>query len=870
MPITAAQQMQLYKLAVGMFDAAPGLTYIDAWALSLDSGMTISAIYHALTSSPEFESLDPGFARTATNEQFASAYVDQLLGNTVSPANRTIALNFVLGQVNNGVSRAEAIKNAIETLDAISGTDPNFGAAAQRFDNRVVVAAHVTEVVGATTSDINVLRNSIASVTEDPDTVIRDGGFIPIPSQPFTLTTNPDNVVGTAFSDQIFGVIDAATPANSTFTAADVVNGAASTSDILRIVVTAGIGSLPSAQVTNVERFFIRDLGVGGTYNFSLYEGETLVANDRSTAAVTLSDIAPGAAITIQGDGVTTLGARTFTMSNATAPVTLNIDSKVTAGNITRIQSGAATVVINSTSSDNAVGTIDLDTGTVLTSLTINATTGALTATLADDYAANAKLTITGSNTVDLLGAALSANFGDVDASAQTRGGTRVLLGTNTTNFTGGSGSDVVAIGTATVFNASAKLNGGAGIDTLRVADQAQLTPPTAANITAFEVLRVTDDNDAAPDRFDTSLLGGIVAVELDAMSAGDAATLDNLNATRGSAITIRGSQTAGPTFNVAGASTISQLDMLGISINDGLTTKNTITVSNITAPSVEIVNFTTTDNLTLESMTGLTGSTNMNVSGAGNVDITAGALALNANATINASGVTGTVVINAAAATARGVAIVGSTTKINTLTGSAQDDVLSGGSANDAFEGGNGIDNINIAQGGGDAINFEGTVVTANGDIVTGFTAGPFSPANGVDRLEMADADATTAFGVTSGAMQTITSLPAAALNFNTAAANVLELSFELPGNGGSNDLDVAGLDGTALLGALGQTLSVSATTNAGYIIAYQENKAYLYHLVEGVDGDPNVAAADIALVGRFDNVGLGTFDATNFVDAV
>jgi hypothetical protein len=46
MPITAAQQMQLYKLAVGMFDAAPGLTYIDAWALSLDSGMTISAIYH--------------------------------------------------------------------------------------------------------------------------------------------------------------------------------------------------------------------------------------------------------------------------------------------------------------------------------------------------------------------------------------------------------------------------------------------------------------------------------------------------------------------------------------------------------------------------------------------------------------------------------------------------------------------------------------------------------------------------------------------------------------------------------------------------------------------------------------------------------
>jgi hypothetical protein len=871
MAITQAQLNDLYKLAVGMFDAAPGVTFIDAWAQSLTSGMTISDIYRALARSPEFESLDPAFARTTTNEQFANAYVDQLLGNTVSAPNRAIALNFVLGRLNNGMSRAETIQNAVEVLDAIASTDPNFGAAAQRFDNRVLVAAHFTEVVGVTTTDLSVLRNSIAGVTEDPNTVIRDGGPIPIPAQPFVLTTKPDTVLGTVFSDVIFGVIDAATPGNSTFTAADSVNGASSTSDTLRIVVTAGIGSLPSAQVTNVEEFFIRDLGVGGTYNFSLYDGETLVANDRSTAAVTLSDVAPGAAITIQGHGVTILGATTFTMANATAPITLNIDGKVTAGNITRNQSGAATVVINSMSSDNTVDTIDLDTGKALTGLTINARTGALTATLADDYAANAKLTITGSNTVDLLGAALSANFVDVDASAQTRGGTRVLLSANTTSFTGGSGNDVVAIDRAVVFDTTGKLTGGTGIDTLRVADQAQLTAGTAANITGFDVLRIADDNDNAPDRFDTSLPAGIVGVELDAISAGDAATLDSLNATRASAITIRGNQTAGPIFNVGGASTVGQLDTLGISINDGVTAKNTITAANLTAPGVETVSFTTSDNLTLESMTGLTGLTNISVTGPGNVSLTTGALALNANTTIDAAGVTGTVTIDAAAASGKGVAIIGSSPKANTLSGSAQDDVLSGGSANDTFKGGNGIDSISISQGGDDMINFEGIVVTANGDIVTGFTAGVFSPVNGVDRLEMADADATTAFSATSGKMQTTTAVPSAAGTFNTATNNILELAFELPGNSGPNDLDTpAALDGTALLAALGQTLSVSASANAGYVIAYQENKAYLYHLVEGIDPDAAVAAADLALVGRFDNVAVGAFDATNFVDAV
>jgi hypothetical protein len=245
--------------------------------------------------------------------------------------------------------------------------------------------------------------------------------------------------------------------------------------------------------------------------------------------------------------------------------------------------------------------------------------------------------------------------------------------------------------------------------------------------------------------------------------------------------------------------------------------------------------------------------------------------LALNANTTIDAAGVTGTVTIDAAAASGKGVAIIGSSPKANTLSGSAQDDVLSGGSANDTFKGGNGIDSISISQGGDDMINFEGIVVTANGDIVTGFTAGVFSPVNGVDRLEMADADATTAFSATSGKMQTTTAVPSAAGTFNTATNNILELAFELPGNSGPNDLDTpAALDGTALLAALGQTLSVSASANAGYVIAYQENKAYLYHLVEGIDPDAAVAAADLALVGRFDNVAVGAFDATNFVDAV
>jgi hypothetical protein len=659
MAITAAQQTQLYNLAVGMFGAAPGLTYTDAWAHALEAGMTITQIYEALTSSPEFESLDVGFTRAATNEQFAGALVEQLLGSTLTLGNRAIGISFVLSQLDHSLTRGQAIKSAIDALDATPASDPNFGAAAQQLDNRVEAARLLTEIVGVTTTDLNRLRSWIAVVTEDPATVTE---AIPdLDRVVFALTTNPDNIVGTRFRDFIASTIDAATPANSTFTAADTVNGGGSTNDFFRITVTGGIGSLPTAHVSNIEQFFIRDRGVGGTYNFSLYDGETLVANELSTAPVTLSDIAPGAKIQIQGDGTTPLGPTTFTMASATADVTLNIDGKVVGDpNITRAQTGAVTVVVNSTGGDNTVGTIDLDTATALTGLVIDVRGGDLTAKLAQDYAPGSKLTVIGGNDLDLLGAPLSANFTLVDASAQRAGSTKVLLSGNNTSFLGGFGNDFVAVDT-NVFNARGNLDGGGGSD------------------------------------------------------------------------------------------------------------------------------------------------------------------------------------------------------------------VLSGGRANDTFKGGNGIDSINVSQGGDDTINFEGIVATANGDIVTGFTAGAFSSGSGVDRLEMADADATTPFGAASGTMQTITSAPTSAVTFITAANNVLELAFELRGNGEPNDLDtVAGLDGTALLAALGQTVSVSATTNAGYIIAYQENKAYVYHLVEGADGDADLAAADIALVGRFDNVGVGAFDATSFVDAV
>jgi len=502
-----------------------------------------------------------------------------------------------------------------------------------------------------------------------------------------TLTTSADNIVGTSGNDTINAFIGAA---NSTLTGADVINGGAG-SDTLSLS-TDNTGGLSAATITNVEIFKIRDVGAGATYDFATVAGETAIINNLSTSNITLSNLAAGTALTIQGDGTTTNGNTTFTMAATTDAATINIDGGVKAGNITRNATGAATITVNSTGAANTIGTLDVDTATAVKGLTINAATN-LTGSLAADYAASSSLTVTGAATkVDLSGAALSANITKVDASGLTAGGVLVQVNqgdtTVDTQFIGGSGDDTLDIGAVVYNSTTLTAAGGAGTDTIKMTDQAALTSTTAKYITGFETLSLADDNDGALDTFDASLLSGITAVRLAADSAGDGYAVTNMSATQAVNVTISGSNNnVGPTLSIKDATQVGNLDTLSVAINDGSATVNTLTLANLTSAGTETVNFALTDNLTLSAITGLTALTKIAATGAGNLSLTSGALALNVNTVLDASALTGTVTIDVSAATTNGVAIKGSSTKANTITGTNQDDVITGGTGVDTVK---------------------------------------------------------------------------------------------------------------------------------------------------------------------------------------
>lgn len=526
-----------------------------------------------------------------------------------------------------------------------------------------------------------------------------------------SLVVNKDSITGTNGNDLITGYINTLNSTVSTFTTGDTINGGTGVDTLQLVVDGAEAGSFPTGvTLSGIEVISIRESGgVAGSYDLSGVAGLTTVINDKSSDDVTFT-LPTGVKFFVQGSSSAFNADTTFT--NAT-DITLN---NVRGGNITRNSTGAATITVNSAGTNNVLDTLDLDSSQTISTLNIQATAN-LVATLASDFATNTTINISGSaNKVDLSGAALSQNIASVNAGTLTGG---VVIKVNQsdkvadTAFTGGSGNDVFDIGKVQYSN-SKTVNAGAGTDTLRISDQDAWTARTISNLQNFERLEIYDDNDDVTDTFDLSLQRGITSVQINASSEKDGYVLNNLSAVQAANVTIAGNQFVAPEFNITNATLIGNIDTLNLSI-DGGENVSAITVADIKAAGVELVNLHIVDSFTATKLTGLTSLTTMTATGEGNVNLTTGDLPLILNSTIDASALNGKLTVDASGAKNYGLLVKGSLTQASVVTGSAQPDVLTGGAGADSLIGGAGADTLN---GGAGADTLEGG---AGSDVING-----------------------------------------------------------------------------------------------------------------------------------------------------
>lgn len=827
---TSTQINALTALYVGYFDRAPDPAGLQFWIDQIDGGREFNTIAADFAASPEAKALYPYLTTpdVSTSSTFVQNIYLNLFGRTAEPE----GLEFWTGVLEAGsVTVADFIEAIINgAVDAPTATPPTFDKAV--LDNKIEVGLDFATDAGNTPGfefDVASKSAAVASVngvTEDEATVVAakaatDAYLAGEANQgdTLTLTTGVDLINGTAANDTVSGAVIDTSGTSSTLSPFDTVDLGAGTDTLnVTVVGTAAAGTgFNGAAISNTENFFVRDLNTGGasTYDFAAISGEAQVWNDRSTQAVTFSNLGTGTTVGVKGDGATTVGATTFKMATATDAVSIAINGGVKGGNaITNAAGSTATgATIASTGAANTVGAITLSAGATVAASTVNAASDLTTGNITG-HKADATMTVTGAGKASL--GTLEAAVDTVDASANTGGLTLALDAEGDTKVTGGAGADSITTGAVLT---TGSVDAGAGSDTLVVSNSAHISATVGGKYTNFETLQV--NNGVSVDLDD---LTGITAVKIND-GAGNTGVTD-LSAAQAGAVTVVAATAGGITIGVKGASTVGQIDTVKLTADDGVATTSTIALGNPTLTGVEKLELTAVDNVTVTALTNAEALNSITLNGAGTQSITSGDIDVDINTVVDGSAATGALtldfggVANAVADDENAMRITG---------GSKGDTITTSGAANDIVNGKGGIDTIDVTDDGVNVTNFatvqSEAIASVDADLVSGFVStqnkfdfdGMLSngtgAGNGIAAAEVSSGASISAALGTAGAANDIvfiattdltgnqeTALDAAVAGGMTAAeADAVEAAFV--GAGGALNGTIANLD--SVLGA-------------------------------------------------------------------
>lgn len=694
MAITVETRTKIVELTVGMVGAAPGATILSELASAVDAGLSLSNLAIAIANNPAFKVLYPSFL---TNQEFATNFVNALMGSEATDANKAAAATAMVAQLNAGTHRGAAMYNSITSLSATAGTDANYGAAATALANKTDVAVHYSVTTQQSSTSLDTLKAVVLNVTSSAASVTAAKAAIDgsaAAGTEFTLTTGLNNIKGTTLNDSIQGIVGT----GATFTVGDIIDGGAGT-DTLRIATDAAAVNTSTATVTNVEVLDVSSSGAVATLNAD-NDGYTSITLDKTvtTATTTISGLAASTALKVTAVDAAAGSNLTVTYTGVTGSAdsaTLTVGGGGNANSILSML-GIETVNLVLTGATKFGGT---NVFTNAKAININAT-GTSTVSLDGATGALAAVAVSGSSGVTL--GTLNASITSVDASASTSG---VTLTTNaaTTSVKGGAGTDSVTVAAAPTTKLS--VTTGAGNDTINV---------SALDLTTAGAIDGTNEIVDGGDGTDTLVIAGgdlthanvkasvAKATGIEVLSANTAVTAFAANGFAQALFTFTADNTAGGNRTY----TADSGDTLTLATSNGT---NTLTLSPILDSGTDVINLTlnataatTTQNgitisqvetLNLVSTTSALTPTNANV-------ITT--LTVQNNTKIN---ITGSAALTLATATGTELTVDGSaaTGKLGITVGGGND-TITGGSAVDTLIGGAGIDTIN-GGGGNDII---------------------------------------------------------------------------------------------------------------------------------------------------------------------
>jgi|CXWL01.1.fsa_nt_gi hypothetical protein len=151
MALTEQQQTSLLQMVQAMFNASPGAIFLDAMGSQLEAEKSLADIAQSLAGNELF--LGKNYADDLTPEAFAKAFINDLIADRATEANKTIAIDYIVDRMNAGATQAEMIVEITGLLGGFPESDADWGAAALAYNTNNATRI-VDNLVGDTvTSD---------------------------------------------------------------------------------------------------------------------------------------------------------------------------------------------------------------------------------------------------------------------------------------------------------------------------------------------------------------------------------------------------------------------------------------------------------------------------------------------------------------------------------------------------------------------------------------------------------------------------------------------------------------------------------------------------------------------------------------------
>ncbi len=207
---TEAQKITVIKLFQAMFNAAPGVDLLNLCADFLANGMADSDLANLLAGTALFQ-IDTLYPTSLSNYDFSLKFLNNLLGPTVSEANKTGLASQMGELLNGGWKRGDLVWLLVSALSNIPTTDPTWGNASAQLNNRLDVSYYYSVTKAIPSSDLATLQAVTASVTYDPGTVTAAKARIDAQA-PVTISINIGSNVSGETIRPLLGVNAGPTP----------------------------------------------------------------------------------------------------------------------------------------------------------------------------------------------------------------------------------------------------------------------------------------------------------------------------------------------------------------------------------------------------------------------------------------------------------------------------------------------------------------------------------------------------------------------------------------------------------------------------------------------------------------------------------